>query len=303
METYYDYTASPSSPLNTGISTVSYDVKLNYYDSTRVHIEIQENEVVYLNGTTQKFYSIGNIYQQTTPDQSYYGFYNKDECYITLSNKKKSYIQYNHTQPVFARRNLGDSIYTNTTLISNTTTTTNTVTTTMTYSMGSTDIEKEEMTLKYYIFYSVACVGGIFAIGRVIISIVIGYYAQKAYNFKIANNYRQYSGTTESSGSAVAPKSFLKSKNNRSFKNEFDPLVMPQGANKNKNQKVANRKGKTKGLTDNLDDSFAGLVDPAEDNGVSPQSFGRSATINRNTSMKYNTNIGRKSSSKRPYTC
>jgi hypothetical protein len=154
---YYDHDADPSDPIKTRQEDA---LKITtWYDYAHTwNIFIKKNEVRYTNGTTEDFYSIDKI--------NYFRF---DSTYLThtinihLSSDYDIYEQYEVIQPV--RRNLG----------------TNTTTDTKT---NSTDTAKEsEFTDMYYYLYIAAQMGGIFAIGQLILSIIVGVLTRKMFMF------------------------------------------------------------------------------------------------------------------------
>jgi hypothetical protein len=154
---YYDHDADPSDPIKTRQEDT---LKITtWYDYTHSwEYFIKKNEVRYVNGTIEDFYSIDKI--------NYVRFDTTYQIHIInihLSSEYDIYEQYEVIQPV--RRNL----------VTNTTTNTKT---------NSTDTAKQsEFTDTYYYLYIAAQMGGIFAIGQLVLSIIVGVLTRKMFLF------------------------------------------------------------------------------------------------------------------------
>ena len=209
---YYDYTADPATPLSTKMNPMIYRVKLQYFYYYKMNVEVQANEVVYLNGTTETFYTIGEITQTSTLDSvSGFNFF-FGETNFYLSNKYERYEQYVVTEADNVRRNLGAPRL----LTTNTTTTNSTSTNTKT--SKSEDIDDE-----YYYFYIVAQVGGVFAAMKVLFGFLIDYYAQKVYTFDVSNRYNTYKNENLQNEDRDELDEGFEKLENQSLKNRFNP--------------------------------------------------------------------------------
>lgn len=103
-ESYYDYTASVSSPVARTMSPIYEYVLFDFYSRQLVTMEIQENIITFVNGSTSTFYSLAdfhwtNSHESTTNSASY-----KQRLTIVLSPKRMRYVQYKVTQPTNVNR-------------------------------------------------------------------------------------------------------------------------------------------------------------------------------------------------------
>ena len=271
------------------------------------------NEIIFLNGTTHYFYSIDYQYQTSSADNSNHWYWGESRIY--LSNKYTRYEQYQLTQPNNVRRNLATQ--TNTTTVTTITTTTNTTEASSNSTSSSSSKEKEEKGTVYFYFWIVSQIGGVLAIGQMLLGFLVGYYAQRVYKYEAVNRFNMYSGDRgRNLGSGldrIIPKNPKFKKLNDHAKNEFDPLVRPQDPVKFdkslsssdglKNSKANDSTKKSAGGAKfDMNNSFSGLVNPSSivvNNGSSPQLF-QYGQVSRslNTSTKFRTEMERKQKSK-----
>ena len=220
------------------MSSTPYNAKIYFSAFTNIEIRIVENEVVFLNGTTQKFYSIGDIYESSSIDNWSWGGSVYAQARIFMSEEYNRYTQYEISEvDDTTRRNLDTTTTVNGTTTTTTTTTEtidtdNRVNTTNT-TTSMTSKEEEEIDGDYYKLYFISQLGGLFALCQIVLGFFLGCYSQKARNHDAVNLYN-----------SSIRYSKLKATYNKSI-GKIKPMENPSNAYKLESQPLINEKPKS----------------------------------------------------------
>lgn len=166
MSGFYDYNAAIDTPISDIYDM--FTIATVYGKQQNWDVKVKENRVIYLNGTTETFYSLSSKHTYDNNHES-----NLFILTLKLDSEIDIYEQYTIHEPNETRRNL------------DITTTEN-----YTYSYNSY-FESEHMGERYEKLFYLSRVGGLLALLYFIFRCIISTYERKVHTFESVNKYQR----------------------------------------------------------------------------------------------------------------